>query len=508
MVFFAKLVILSHSLRSASIKSGSHRQLFSSSLAFSVFSASMATQSCLFVLLVVLHLRCHVASLVSAGEEEQPPFVLLPEVEQEAAYLALESINPSIPWRSLYPDDLCLSGPHGLVCDLFTSSSSTTAEAEASPHVIELNFGYVSDYSSNPPCGPNATVPTSLSSFPFLRKLFFFKCFTSAKASLTDDFWNLSSTVEELVFHQNPYLVGRLSRRLGGLPRLRRLIVSGTRISGSIPPEVGNLHHLEQLVLSRDHLHGQIPRSIGRLDRLKVLDLSGNRIGGMLPGEIGQLAALVKLDLGSNRIIGSVPDELGRLRQVELLDLSENQLTGGVPEALAEMTSLEELYLSGNPLGGGIPEIWEKLRSLRGIGMSRLGLVGSIPVSMGINLGSLCYLAMDNNELEGEMPEQFRLMEETAMEINLENNGFLGRVPFSAAFIGRLGGKLKLGGNRGLCLEEGLAGGSTAAALGYLRRCNMTGTAVPHPVVFTSACCSSGNVAVIALLFCAFLLCL
>ncbi|WOL20522.1 hypothetical protein Cni_G29327 [Canna indica] len=87
------------------------------------------------------------------------------------------------------------------------------------------------------------------------------------------------------------------------------------------------------------------------------------------------------------------------------------------------MTSLEELYLSGNPLVGGIPETWEK--RLHGIGMSRLGLVGSIPISMGIHLGSLCYPSMDNNDLEGVIPEQFRLMEETTMEINLQNNGLL-----------------------------------------------------------------------------------
>ncbi|RRT52680.1 hypothetical protein B296_00044583 [Ensete ventricosum] len=434
-------------------------------------------------LIVLLLLHHHLAFVVYATEEDQPPLPLLPAGEQEAAYLALESINPSIPWRSLYPDDLCLSGPHGIVCDLFPSSSSSSAKADASPHIVELNFGYLSDFSSNPACGLNATVPTSLSSFPFLRKLFFYNCFTTASASLTWDFWNLSLAVEELVFHQNPSLAGRLSGRVGGFPRLRRLIVSGTRILGIIPPEVGNLQQLEQLVLSRNRLRGEIPGSIGRLGVLKVLDLCGNRIAGVLPAEIGRMTALVKLDLGSNRITGRVPPELGQLRRVELLDLSENRLTGGVPAALAEMASLRELHLSRNPLGGTIPEIWEKLGGILGIGMSRLGLVGNIPSSMGL-LGNVRYLLMDNNKLEGEVPEQFRRMEGSVVEINLENNGLRGRLPFSAAFVGRLSSKLKLGGNRELCLGEDLESG-----IAGLRRCNKT--AVPRPVLFTSGVSSS-----------------
>ncbi|URE03974.1 Leucine Rich Repeat [Musa troglodytarum] len=437
------------------------------------------------VLLLLLH--HHHTFVVYATEKDQPPpLLLLPAGEQEAAYLALESINPSIPWRSLYPDDLCLSGPHGIVCDLFPPLSSSSAKADASPHVVELNFGYLSDFSSNPACGLNATLPTSLSSFPFLRKLFFYNCFTTARAFLTRDLWNLSLSVEELVFHQNPSLAGRLSGRVGGFPRLRRLIVSGTRIFGIIPPEVGKLQQLEQLVLSRNRLRGEIPGSIGRLGVLKVLDLCGNRIGGALPAEIGWMTALVKLDLGSNRISGRVPPELGQLRRVELLDLSENRLTGGVPAALAEMASLRELHLSRNPLGGTIPEIWEKLGGILGIGMSRLGLVGNIPSSMGLLLGNVRYLAMDNNKLEGEVPEQFRRMEGSAVEINLENNGLRGRLPFSAAFVDRLGSKLKLGGNRELCMGEDLASG-----IAGLRRCNKA--AVPRPVLFTSGVSSSYN---------------
>lgn len=43
----------------------------------------------------------------------------LDPAEQEAAYLALEAASPGVEWRSLYPDDLCFSGPRAVVCDYF-----------------------------------------------------------------------------------------------------------------------------------------------------------------------------------------------------------------------------------------------------------------------------------------------------------------------------------------------------------------------------------------------------
>ncbi|KAH7691534.1 Leucine-rich repeat (LRR) protein associated with apoptosis in muscle tissue protein [Dioscorea alata] len=391
-------------------------------------------------------------SLVSASDVP-PPSIQIPLPEEEAVYLALESINPTIPWRTLFPDDLCLYGPHGIVCELFPESSSTAAVA-AVPHVTELNFGYVSDFSSNPSCSLNASFPTSLSALPYLRKLFFFSCFTGEKTTLSRTFSNLSSSLEELVIIENPSLSGKLSGILGDFPQLRRVVISRTGISGNIPDEIGNLRNLEQLVLTGNRLHGAIPTSIGQCLRLKILDLSFNRITGRFPDEIGQLTELVKLDLSSNHLIGPIPAVLASLDLLEFLDLSHNRLTGGVPIALAELVNLREVFLTGNPLGGGIPEIWSKLKGIKGIGMSGLGLVGNIPSSMGVFLENICYLALDNNFLEGELPEQFKKLESSAKEVNFENNLLRGRIPFSAAFIESLGGKLKLAGNPKLCLTE------------------------------------------------------
>ncbi|ONK79597.1 uncharacterized protein A4U43_C01F7990 [Asparagus officinalis] len=428
----------------------------------------MASNRSLFLILLFL-----LSAISVAGED-----LSLGPAEQEAVYLALESIDPFTDWRSLYPGDLCLYGPHGVVCDVGESSSEL--------HVIEINLGFVSDVSSNPNCSQNATLPYSLSALPFLRKIFFYNCFSSSKTIFESSFVkNLSSAMREIVFINNPALVGRISGSIGNFSNLRRLIITNSAVSGSVPIEIGDLQNLSQLVLSGNRLRGPIPASIGSLNQLMILDLSGNRISGGVPTQIGRLSELVKLDLSGNRISGPVPVEIGRLKNVEFLDLSFNKLTGGVPTAIGRMVSLKEVYLSGNALGGQIPEIWETLKGILGIGMSKTGLVGNIPASMGVFLENLCYLGLDGNFLEGELPEQFKRLEATASEINVENNRLRGRIPFSAGFVWRLGGKLKVGGNGNLCLGEELVGHvRSTSSVGELELCNKT--EIPRAVLFSS----------------------
>ncbi|XP_077229846.1 ROP-interactive CRIB motif-containing protein 7 [Tasmannia lanceolata] len=368
--------------------------------------------------------------------------------EQESVYRVLDSINSAINWRSLFPDDLCLSAPHGIVCDYFPDDNYIN------PHIVELNFGYVSDYSSNPPCGPNSSFTPSLTSFPFLRKLFFYKCFTGKQITLPGYFRNLGSSLEELIFIENPSLVGSLNGRIGNFTRLRRLVLSGTGIFYSIPHSFGALPELEQLVMTRNRLSGGIPAGLGNLKKLKILDLSYNELEGEIPGNFGEISGLLKLDLGFNRLEGKIPNQLVGLKNLEFLDLSFNRFGNfGIPVFLAEMRNLKEVYLSGNELGGQIPEIWEKLGGILGIGMSGLGLVGNIPPSMGVFLRNLCYLRLDNNMLEGSLPKELGFLD-SVKEMNLENNKLSGRIPFSDKFSAKVGGKLKLGGNPNLCVDS------------------------------------------------------
>nr|DAD36823.1 TPA_asm: hypothetical protein HUJ06_007464 [Nelumbo nucifera] len=350
--------------------------------------------------------------------------------EQESVYQVLEAINSDIQWRYLFPDDLCSSAPHGVVCDYFTDESEV------------LLPGFLA---------------------------------------------NLSSSLEELVFIENPSLAGTLNGKLGNFTRLKKLVLTGSNVSGEIPDSIGDMLELEQITITRSNLSGGVPLDIGKLKKLKILDLSYNRFQGQLPDSIGNLTELLKLDLGSNYIDGRIPETLLGLQKLEFLDLSYNLFGNfGIPLSLAEMPSLRELYLSGNSLGGQIPEIWEKLGGILRLGFSGLGLVGKIPASMGVFLTNISYLGLDNNKLEGTVPMEFGLLE-SVNEINLENNRLSGRLPISAKFSAQLEGKLKLGGNPNFCVDASFSSATSNSGLEHLKLCSKT--AISHHVLFSG--CSS-----------------
>ncbi|KAK4418418.1 hypothetical protein Salat_2254600 [Sesamum alatum] len=412
----------------------------------------------------------------------QPP---LDAAEQESVYRILESVNSGIPWRSLFPDDLCSSSPHGVVCDYFSDAGT--------PHVTELSFGFVSDYSPNPPCDSNSTLdPSLLAPLSHLRKLFFYKCFTQTEVPFPDfsplASQNRSSSLEELVFVENQGLVGSLDGKIRSLRSLRRLVLTGSGVSGGISDGFGELVNLEQLTLSRNKFKGEILMSaFQNLKKLRVLDLSDNGLEGNVPESIGNLTEVLKIDLSYNAFSGRMPEILKGLKSLEFLDLSYNRFGNyGVPLFLAEMPSLREVYLSGNFLGGKIPEMWGNLGGIRGIGLSGLGLVGDIPKSMGVHLRNVCYLGLDNNMLQGFVPEEFGNLEFVS-ELNLENNNLSGRLPFSAGFLSKLGGKLKLEGNLDICIDEALRSAKISARLGQLKVCRQPD--IPQTALFNVNSC-------------------
>ncbi|KAJ9176467.1 hypothetical protein P3X46_011776 [Hevea brasiliensis] len=415
---------------------------------------------------------------------------LLDSAEQDSVYEVLSSINSAIPWRTLFPDDLCLSAPHGVVCDYFfeqpnSQNLSVSTTLPQTVHVTELSFGYVSDSTPNPPCSPNSTLnPLLFTSFKYLRKLFFYKCFTETPVVMP----NISSSsfganLEELVFVENPALVSSLSGIIGNFTNMRRLVLNGSGVYGSIPDGIGNLVNIEEITLSRNQLSGSLPFSLTKLKKLRVLDLSQNHFDGNVPESIGNLCQILKLDLSYNGFMGKIPYSMVNLQSLEFLDLSFNRFGNfGVPLFLGEMPRLREVYLSGNLLGGHIPEIWEKLGGVSGIGFSDMGLVGEIPPSMGVYLRNLCYLRLDNNKLEGKVPEELGFLE-FVNEINLENNNLSGKIPFSAKFTAKIGEKLKLKGNSGLCIDEDFGSGkNNKVILEKWKLCNKSD--IPNPVIF------------------------
>ncbi|XP_023733432.1 piriformospora indica-insensitive protein 2 [Lactuca sativa] len=412
-----------------------------------------------------------------SGVNSQP---FLNSVEQESVYRVLEALNSDIPWRSLFPDDLCSSAPHGVVCGY---SIMPTATNPGTVNILELSFGYVSDHNPNPPCGPNSTLqdPFIFSAFPYLRKLFFYNCFTQQPVSL-QAFSHVGSSLEELVFIENASLFGSLTESIGNMTSLRRLVITGTNVSGDIPVGFGTLQNLEEATLSRNRFTGTLPENVSNLKKLRILDLSQNGFEGNIPAAIGELQNLIKLDLSLNLFSGNFPVSMKGLKNIELLDLSYNRFTNfGIPIFLSEMSKLKEVYLSGNELGGLIPDIWKNLRGIIAIGFSGVGLVGNIPSSIGVFLGNLTYLALDNNKLTGRVPLELERLT-MVNELNLKNNSLSGKLPFSDKFVSRVGNKLRVQGNPELCVDGGVIRSfhKSSGVLGQLKVCNSNSNRVAN----------------------------
>ena len=91
------------------------------------------------------------------------------------------------------------------------------------------------------------------------------------------------------------------------------------------------------------------------IENTTELDLSGSGLTGSIPPEIGNLTNLTELDLEGNQLTGSIPSEIGNLTNLESMYLSNNQLTGEIPIEICNlnvelMVLLERFNITINQL--------------------------------------------------------------------------------------------------------------------------------------------------------------
>ncbi|KAI3791014.1 hypothetical protein L2E82_04538 [Cichorium intybus] len=130
-------------------------------------------------------------------------------VEQESVHQCTECLNRST-LKFLFFDDLCSSAPHRVVCDYNTVTETL--------NIVKLRYGYAFDYNSNLICSTNYT----------------------------------------------------LSDNIGNITSLRRLIITGTSVSGKIPIGFGKT--IEARFESQS-FSGEIPETMEGLRVLKFLNL-------------------------------------------------------------------------------------------------------------------------------------------------------------------------------------------------------------------------------------------
>ena len=344
-------------------------------------------------------------------------------------------------WAELHPQP-CTDTPWpGVECEIGQD-----------PPIFHITKIHIGPDVVSPPCKSSANLSDSLLKLPFLKTLSIFNCFLTTPVTLSPTLFSAVSSLECLALVSNPALSGGIPSSISEVVSLRVLNLAQNNLQGEIPREIGGLVNLEQLDLSYNNLSGEIPEEIGRLTDLTILDLSWNGFEGDLPSSVCQLPILQKIDLSSNRFVGRIPPELGMLNRLALFDLSNNFVNGPIPETLSGLENLEYLVVDHNPINAGMPLFIGTLRKLKSLSLSGCGLTGKIPNTVA-TMKSLTALALDNNSLTGTIPPDLGALPNLD-QLNLSHNQFSGQLQLPEEFIDRLGKRLDVRGNAGLCTSN------------------------------------------------------
>ncbi|RVW30373.1 putative LRR receptor-like serine/threonine-protein kinase [Vitis vinifera] len=71
-----------------------------------------------------------------------------------------------------------------------------------------------------------------------------------------------------------------------------KTLLSGNRLSGSLPDELGYLLHLDRLQIDENHISGPVPKSFANLSRIKHLHMNNNSLSGRIPSELSNASTL------------------------------------------------------------------------------------------------------------------------------------------------------------------------------------------------------------------------
>ncbi|GLJ08446.1 hypothetical protein SUGI_0088920 [Cryptomeria japonica] len=358
--------------------------------------------------------------------------------EQRAVYEIMTATGNG--WASSIPD-VCKGRWHGIEC---------MPDQSKVLHVVSLSFGALSDDTAFPTCDNSSFISPAIIHLPHLKRIFFYQCCKGNPQPIPNFIGLLNNSLESLVLRENGH-VGNIPPELGNLAKLHTLDLHGNNINSAIPTELGGLIRLQLLDLSKNMLVGQIPTSFESLTNINILDLNHNLLSGPISDQLRGLNSLRKLDLSSNQLSGAVPALLGHLRSLVLLDLSHNSLSGRLPDSLGDLKLLQALILQGNSIDGPIPEAIGGLQELMIMVLSNAGLKGPIPGTLG-SLTKLRVLYLDGNRLNGSIPVSLGKMNHLS-ELKVNGNLLTGPVPFGREFMWRLGRRLKLADNPGLCYQ-------------------------------------------------------
>lgn len=252
--------------------------------------------------------------------------------------------------------------------------------------------------------------------------------------------------LRKLAIAQSDFVTGTIIDEVFDLKKLVVLDFQFTCLTGELSPRIGELTQLDTLNLWKSRFEapngngdvnwdansvffsGAIPSEIGKLTALRYLNFARAGFEGSIPAQIGELANITRLDLSENRLTGSIPAEIGRLANLEWVALCDNNLTGSIPDEVCNARALKTFIVSRNKLTGSIPAEIGNIPNIGYLGFEDNALTGSLPASLE-NSRKLGLLYAANNKLSGTIPSEFGRRNPWLIQVHLQNNNIEGSIP-------------------------------------------------------------------------------
>jgi len=210
------------------------------------------------------------------------------------------------------------------------------------------------------------------------------------------------------------------------LKELTALVVRGNKIEGEFPTGLQELSNLSVLSLGYNLMEGSLPPWIGDLTQMSVLQLSNNNFGDDLPPTMSQLSDLMYLGMDDNFFTGNLDQYLGSLKKLEFIFLEDNEFTGTL-DWLDNFGSLVYLDVSKNNLEGELPSSLVTHPRLAVADLNTNKFSGKLP-NVNSKNEQLQLLSVHSNRLTGTIPAELSsIVNITLLDLSL--NSFTGSIP-------------------------------------------------------------------------------
>ncbi|KAL2496548.1 putative LRR receptor-like serine/threonine-protein kinase [Forsythia ovata] len=240
------------------------------------------------------------------------------------------------------------------------------------------------------------TLPAEFANLTYLREIDLSRNYVNG--SIPPIFSQLRLTILSLLGNR---ISGTIPNEIGDMTTLEQLILEDNQLEGNISRNLGSLSNLRRLLLSANNFTGTIPETFGNLKNLTDFRIDGSRLSGKIPGFIGNWTKLTRLDMQGTSMEGPIPSTISQLKNLEELRISDlSGPTMSFPN-LQNFTAMEELILRNCSISGPIPEYIGDMKSLKLLDLSFNMLNGQIPNKLQ-GLAKMVFLFLSHNSLSGE----------------------------------------------------------------------------------------------------------